>query len=62
MGMITGVLIGAGQRGMSVYAAYGLKYPAQFKIVAVAEPDNERRKEMQKRSKLTWFVPILLSS
>ncbi len=45
--MITGVLIGAGQRGMSVYAAYGLKYPAQFKIVAVAEPNEERRKEMQ---------------
>lgn len=46
--MITGILIGAGQRGMSVYADYALKYPLQFKIVAVAEPNFERRTQMQK--------------
>lgn len=45
--MITGILIGAGQRGMSVYADYALKYPSQFKIIAVAEPNPLRRKEMQ---------------
>lgn len=47
--MITGVLIGAGQRGMDVYAAYAQKYPTEFSIVAVAEPDETRRKEMQRR-------------
>lgn len=46
--MVTGVLIGAGQRGMTVYAAYGLKYPEEFRIVAVAEPNEERRREMQR--------------
>lgn len=45
--MITGVLIGAGQRGMQVYAAYALRYPQEFKIVAVAEPNAERRRKMQ---------------
>ena len=46
--MITGILIGAGQRGMQVYAAYALKFPQDFKIVAVAEPNPERRGRMQK--------------
>lgn len=46
--MITGILIGAGQRGMQVYAAYALKYPQDFKIVAVAEPDPQRRAQMQR--------------
>ncbi len=45
--MITGVLIGAGQRGMEVYASYALKYPQEFQIVAVAEPNTERRRRMQ---------------
>ena len=46
--MVTGILIGAGQRGMQVYADYGRRHPSEFKIVAVAEPLDERRKEMQK--------------
>lgn len=46
--MVTGVLIGAGQRGAQVYAAYALKYPERFKIVAVSEPDDERRCAVQK--------------
>lgn len=33
---------------MSVYAEYALKYPLQFKIVAVAEPDIKRRTQMQR--------------
>ena len=45
--MITGVLVGAGQRGMQVYAAYALKNPQEFQIVAVAEPNVERRQKMQ---------------
>ena len=36
--MIKAILIGAGQRGMEVYAAYALKHPHRFRIVAVAEP------------------------
>lgn len=47
--MVRGILIGAGQRGMDVYGAYARKYPADFAIVAVAEPDEARRREMQRR-------------
>ncbi|MFD2114534.1 Gfo/Idh/MocA family protein [Paenibacillus yanchengensis] len=43
MRQITGVLIGAGARGRFVYGAYANKYPDKLKIVAVAEPDEERR-------------------
>jgi len=45
--MITGVLIGAGQRGMHAYASYALKNPEEFRIVAVAEPNAERRQKMK---------------
>ena len=41
--MVKAVLIGAGQRGAQVYAEYALKHPNDLKIVAVAEPDEERR-------------------
>lgn len=44
MRQITAVLMGAGARGRFVYGAYANKYPDEFKIVAVAEPDEERRK------------------
>lgn len=47
--MVTGILIGAGQRGMNVYGAYAEKFPEEFKIVAVAEPMKERREEMCRR-------------
>lgn len=47
--MITGILIGAGQRGMNVYGAYAEKFPDEFQIVAVAEPMQERREEMCRR-------------
>ena len=46
--MITGILIGAGQRGMQVYADYALRNPEELKIVAVAEPIAERREQMQR--------------
>ncbi|MDE7016969.1 MAG: Gfo/Idh/MocA family oxidoreductase [Lachnospiraceae bacterium] len=41
--MITAVLDGAGQRGARVYAAYARLHPDEIKVVAAAEPDEERR-------------------
>lgn len=43
MRQITAVLMGAGARGRFVYGAYANKYPDELKIVAVADPDEERR-------------------
>ncbi|CAN5514564.1 Gfo/Idh/MocA family oxidoreductase [soil metagenome] len=37
------VLIGAGQRGAYAYASYALEHPEEVRIVAVAEPNPERR-------------------
>jgi predicted dehydrogenase len=36
-------VLGAGQRGSAVYGGYCLAHPDQGKVVAVAEPDPERR-------------------
>ena len=44
MKVITAVLIGAGLRGGWVYADYAKNHPEDMKIVAVAEPDEKRRK------------------
>lgn len=43
--MVKAILIGAGLRGCETYASYALRYPNEFKIVAVAEPDKERREK-----------------
>ncbi|WP_141502084.1 Gfo/Idh/MocA family protein [Paenibacillus luteus] len=43
MNQMTAILVGAGARGRFVYGAYAKKYPEEVKIVAVAEPDKERR-------------------
>ncbi len=40
------VLIGAGQRGALAYGSYALARPEDARIVAVAEPDPERRKRV----------------
>ena len=40
---VEAVLIGAGGRGARAYGAYALRHPDRLKIVAVAEPDPERR-------------------
>lgn len=40
--------MGAGQRGARAYAKYALENPQAFKIVAVAEPLEDRRREMQR--------------
>lgn len=42
---IKAVLIGAGQRGMDVYAAYALEHPGEIRFVGVCEPDEQRRRE-----------------
>ncbi|WP_106496219.1 Gfo/Idh/MocA family protein [Lentibacillus sp. Marseille-P4043] len=39
----TAIVIGAGDRGARAYAPYALEYPNELKIVAVAEPNKERR-------------------
>ncbi|MBP3468283.1 MAG: Gfo/Idh/MocA family oxidoreductase, partial [Lachnospiraceae bacterium] len=49
MKQVTAVLIGAGLRGGQVYASYALEHPEELKIVAVAEPDEQRRKEFAQR-------------
>ena len=46
---VTSILIGAGLRGGYVYSQYALDYPNEFKIVAVAEPDPERREIFSKK-------------
>lgn len=49
----TAVLIGAGNRGARVYAPYALEFPNELKIVAVAEPDEERRNIVKDSHKLS---------
>ncbi len=43
--LVTAVLIGAGNRGAHAYGSYALKHKDELKFVAVAEPDNERRRD-----------------
>lgn len=42
------ILIGAGDRGANAYGSYALEYPNELEIVAVAEPNEERRTRFQK--------------
>jgi len=44
--VVTGIVIGAGNRGKDVYANYALNNPNELKIIAVAEPNSERRKQL----------------
>lgn len=41
---VKAVLVGAGARGMDVYAAYALAHKTELQFVAVAEPDEEKRR------------------
>lgn len=41
--MVTAVIIGAGQRGYYVYSDYISRHREDIRLVAVAEPDEERR-------------------
>lgn len=49
MKMVKAVLIGAGLRGGYVYSDYALLHSEEFCVVAVAEPDAERRLAFAKR-------------
>ena len=48
MKTVTAVVIGAGDRGRHVYGKYALEHPNELMITAVAEPNEQRRKEFQK--------------
>lgn len=50
--MVKAVLIGAGQRGAQVYSEYAIAHPDEFRVVAVAEPDGERREAFARRHHL----------
>jgi predicted dehydrogenase len=45
---ITAVIMGAGSRGRDAYGKYAEKYPNRIKMIAVAEPDEGKRKLFQK--------------
>ncbi len=53
---ITAIIIGAGNRGKDVYAKYALDHPNELKIIAVAEPNSERRKQLAE----THEIPAIL--
>jgi len=42
-------LIGAGQRGKDVYGNYALMHPEHIEFVAVAEPNELKRKEFAEK-------------
>jgi predicted dehydrogenase len=42
------ILIGAGNRGMTVYGEFALSYPEKLNFVAVAEPISQRREKFAK--------------
>ncbi|WP_312855417.1 Gfo/Idh/MocA family protein [Litoribacterium kuwaitense] len=44
MRQISAILLGAGNRG-NAYSEYALKYPYEFNIVAIADPDEKRRRD-----------------
>jgi len=44
MHKLTAVVLGAGDRGARAYGAYALQNPHELQIVAVADPNEERRK------------------
>lgn len=48
MKKIRAVLVGAGSRGMDVYAAYALEHPDEIEFVAVAEPDPQKNAQFCK--------------
>jgi predicted dehydrogenase len=50
---ISAVLIGAGNRGRYVFGAYALRNPGRLRIVALAEPREERRRATAEEHGLT---------
>lgn len=45
---ITAIVMGAGSRGRDAYGKYAEKFPNRIKMIAVAEPDENKRKLFQK--------------
>ena len=45
---LTSILIGAGNRGMTVYGNYAIRYPKKLNFIAVAEPITYRRDKFAK--------------
>lgn len=46
-------LIGAGQRGKDIYGQYALNYPEKIEFVAVAEPNEIKRKEFAEKHNIS---------
>ena len=46
MKQLTGIIIGAGNRGADAYGSYALVYPKELKIVGVAEPNAIRHERL----------------
>lgn len=44
---LTAIVIGAGDRGARAYAPYALEHPHEVNIIAVAEPNTNRRNKMK---------------
>lgn len=49
---VTAIVIGAGNRGKDVYSKYALDHPNELTIIAVAEPNAERRKQLSDSHKI----------
>ncbi|MHA1822119.1 MAG: Gfo/Idh/MocA family protein [Promethearchaeota archaeon] len=52
-GPVIAAMIGAGLRGRDSYGRYALKYPDRLKFVAVAEPDEVKRRVFQKQHNIS---------
>jgi len=52
MNRIKGIVLGAGGRGQFTYGEYALKNPQDIQIIAVAEPNKERREQFVKDHKI----------
>lgn len=53
MKKLSAVLIGAGDRGARAYAPFALKYPHELDIVAVADPNVDRRHKVMKEHQIS---------
>lgn len=53
MKQLKAILIGAGMRGAFVYSEYAISHPNELKVIAVAEPDAERRSHFANKHHIT---------
>lgn len=52
MKKLSAVLIGAGDRGARAYAPFALNYPHELDIIAVADPNADRRQKIMKEHQI----------